>query len=135
MRLLNIWTLLFIVCAFLTLMFSLGFSNERQVDEVLRRGQLVEVEILRSTEAQFGKRHSYTLYFTYNGQQEHTYISRDYSYQIKNTRSTRLLHLAEYPHIFIDPGKKEKGELLSAYILVGLTTIGAGYCLIKSISN
>jgi hypothetical protein len=114
------WILMFVLCLFMGTMMALSLPNQLKAEKVVAKNQLVPVAIVRSSASHWGKRPAYFLHFTYQGQAHSAKVSPEFLRQIEGLRSTQLLHLPEYPTIFLQPGHTESGEFLAGCLLVAM---------------
>ena len=135
MRFLNIWFLMFVLSAFMATMLSLGIPELLKARELVRQGSLVEVQVVRGTDFSFGKRHAYHLQFRYAGQQHAIQVGRDYLARVEVLKSTKLLHQAEYPDTFLQPGYDASGQLSAGIGLVGFFVFLTVFSGIKFFRN
>jgi hypothetical protein len=121
MKLLNIWTLVLLLSILIATVMALSLPDLVKSRKLVEQGSLVEVQVVGGSESSFGKRHMYNLHFIYEGKRHSVQVGRDYLARVKALQSTKLLHLPEYPGIFLSPDYDASGQFTSAIVLIILS--------------
>jgi hypothetical protein len=128
-RLLNQHTFLVVLCGGLALLFLLQVPQLWRIRQVGQRRQLVEVEVLRGSTFTLGKRAQSYLDFRYADRVHSVRVSNAFRQQASRSSTTAMLHLSEYPNLFLPPDYDFKGQLFSYSVLITFFLGSAGYGL------
>ncbi|WP_100336128.1 hypothetical protein [Hymenobacter chitinivorans] len=135
MKILNKWLAIFVLCTAFCVLFIAVLIRKKESLQVEKAQKSVLVAVLRAKESQIGRRRSYYLYFSYQGKENSATIDKEFFTKAKSLQSVKLLHDPEYPDLFLQPGRSEKGQILSSYILITSSVFGMIYSIIKLIKE
>jgi hypothetical protein len=128
-RLLNKHTFLLVLCGGLALLFLMQAPQLWRIRQVGQRKQLVEVEVLRGSTFTLGKRSQSYLSFRYAEQTHSVRVSHAFRQRVSTLSTTVMLHLPEYPDLFLPPDYDFKGQLFSYSALITFFLGSAGYSI------
>jgi hypothetical protein len=131
MKLLNIWTLVLLLSIAIATVMALSLPDLLKSRKLVEQKNLVEVQIVSGKEFHVGKRHMYNLHFIYEGKQHSIQVGRDYLARVKALQSTKLLHLPEYPDIFLSPGYDTSSQFTSAIVLISFFAFASLYSCVR----
>lgn len=98
-----------------------------RIRRVVTKKQSVEVRLMSKSSIDFGKRSASYIDFDYEGQKYSVRVSRSFLDRIKASQVTRLLHLPEYPALFLPPDYDGNSQSTSFLMLILLFTVTSGY--------
>jgi hypothetical protein len=111
------WWFMLLLSTFMSGVFLYMIPQEIQIHRVMTNGDLVTVEILQTRETTFGRRHSHWLEFKYQNVEKSIKVSYNFFNHIKGQPKTELLHLSEYPDLFMPLDYNYKSQFVSLSIL------------------
>jgi len=109
--------------------FLRGIPKFRQMQLVVQQGQLVTIEVIQIMDKRFGQRGSLDVDFRYNGRQQSVSVDYKFFEKVKGQQTAQLLHLPEYPDLFLSPTYDVEGQARSNLIVSGMMVLSAGYFL------
>lgn len=128
-RLLNQYIFLLVLCGGLALLFLIQVPELWRIRQVGQQRQFVDVEVLRGSTFTFGKQSQSYLDFRYAEQAHSVRVSHAFRQQASTLPTTAMLHLSEYPDLFLPPDYDFKGQLFSYSVLITFFLGSAGYSL------
>ena len=90
---------------------------------------MVPVEVVRGSTARISSRAQSYVDFRYAGREHSVRVSHAFRQQVNDAPTTALLHLPEYPDLFLPPDYDDTSQSGSFYGLLATFFSIAGYCL------
>lgn len=128
-RLLNQYGLLLLLSGGLALIFLLMLPEGRRITRVVEQGRVVPVEVIHSSTERLGNRAQSYLDFRYAGRNHTVRVSHVFRQRVKDAHTTGLLHLPEYPDLFLPPDYDNQSQSNALYGLVVMFLGFASYSL------
>ena len=128
-RLLNPYGLLLLLSAGMALLFLRQVPESRRIARVVQQGRVVPVEVIHASTAGFGNRAQSYVDFRYAGREHSVRVSHMFRQRVNDAPTTTLLHLPEYPDLFLPPDYDDTSQSSSFYGLLAMFFSIAGYCL------
>ncbi|TGE23197.1 hypothetical protein [Hymenobacter metallicola] len=134
-RLLNQYGLLLLLNGGLALIFLLQLPESWRITRVVEQGRVVPVEVIHGSTVRLGNRAQSYLDFRYAGRSHSVRVSHALRQRVKGAPTIDLLHLPEYPDLFLPPDYNDQSQSNSLYGLLVMFLGFAGYCLFMLIKK
>ena len=134
-RVLTQYGLLLLLSGVMALLLLRQVPESRRIERVVQQGRAVIVEVVRGSTVGLGTRAQSYLDFRYAGRSNSLRVSHAFRQRVNNAPTTALLHLPEYPELFLPPDYDSKSQSSSFYGLITLFLGSAGYSLFMLIKK
>ena len=128
-RVFNQYGLLLLISGVMALLMLLQLPEMQRIQRVVQRGHAVTVEVVRGSTFGGGTRAQSYVDFRYAGQAHSLRVSHAFRQRVNNASTAELLHLSEYPDLFLPPDYDSKSQTNSLYWLLALFLGSVGYSL------
>lgn len=121
----NGWLLLLLLSSFLAIVFLRGTPEFLQIHKLAKHRPSVSVDVLRTTTSNLGRQPSHYLFFRYQEKEHSLRISQPFFAEVKEKKSTDLIHSSEYPDLFLPPDYDFNSQFTDNIILIALFILTA----------
>lgn len=128
-RVFNQYGLLLLGSGIMALLMLMQLPQMQRTQRVVQRGRVVTVEVVRGSTFGVGTRAQSYMDFRYAGQAHSLRVPHAFRQRINNASTAELLHLPEYPDLFLPPDYDSKSQTNSLYWLLALFVGSMGYSL------
>ena len=128
-RVFNQYGLLLLLSGVMALLLLVQLPEMRRTQRVVQQGRAVTVEVVRGSTFGAGTRAQSYVDFRYAGQAHSLRVSHAFRQQVNDALTTDLLHLSDYPDLFLPPDYDSKSQTNSLYWLLALFLGSVGYSL------